>query len=73
MDAVDEAVLEAERGLVGNVDRSRRRQVTIIERETWDRLMADLGTSIAPQKIMQSSKNLCLETAFDCMAWREKV
>ena len=48
MDAVDEAVLEAGRGLVGNVDRSRRRQVTIIERETWDRLMADLGASVDP-------------------------
>jgi len=48
MDAVDEAVLEAGRGLVGNVDRSRRRQVTIIERETWDRLMAGLGASVDP-------------------------
>lgn len=48
MDAVSEAHLEAERGLVGNVDRSRRRQVTIIERETWDRLMTELGTSVDP-------------------------
>ena len=48
MDAVDEAQLEAGRGLVGNVDRSRRRQVTILERETWDRLMADVGASLDP-------------------------
>jgi MOSC domain-containing protein YiiM len=48
MDAVDEAQLDEGRGLVGNVDRSRRRQVTIIERETWDRLMTELGTSVDP-------------------------
>jgi MOSC domain-containing protein YiiM len=48
MHAVDEAQLEEGRGLVGNVDRSRRRQVTIIERETWERLMAALGTSVDP-------------------------
>jgi MOSC domain-containing protein YiiM len=50
MDAVGEAQLEAGRGLVGNVDRSRRRQVTIIERETWDRLMSELGASTDPSK-----------------------
>ena len=48
MDAVNEAELEAERGLVGNVDRSRRRQVTILERETWEKLMTDLGASVDP-------------------------
>jgi MOSC domain-containing protein YiiM len=48
MDPVDEAQLEAERGLVGNVDRSRRRQVTIIEREMWDRLMSELDGGIDP-------------------------
>jgi MOSC domain-containing protein YiiM len=42
MDPVDEAQLEAGRGLVGNVDRSRRRQVTLLEREVWNRLMAEL-------------------------------
>ena len=30
-----------------------------------------LGASIAPQKAMQSSKNLCLEMAFVCMLQRE--
>ena len=48
MDAVVEAQLEAGRGLVGNVDRSRRRQVTILEREAWERLMADVGASLDP-------------------------
>jgi MOSC domain-containing protein YiiM len=48
MDSVGEAQLEAGRGLVGNVDRSRRRQVTILERETWDKLMADLGANVDP-------------------------
>jgi MOSC domain-containing protein YiiM len=48
MDAVGEAQLEAGRGLVGNADRSRRRQVTIIEREVWDRLMSQLDASTDP-------------------------
>jgi len=48
MDPVDEAQLEEGLGLVGNVDRSRRRQVTLIEREVWDGLMAGLDASIDP-------------------------
>ena len=48
MDAVGEAQLEAGRGLVGNVDRSRRRQVTIVEREVWDRLMSQLDANTGP-------------------------
>ena len=48
MDPVDEAQLEAGRGLVGNVDRSRRRQVTLLEREVWDRLMAELVGDVDP-------------------------
>jgi MOSC domain-containing protein YiiM len=50
MDPVTEAQLEAGRGLAGNVDRSRRRQVTIIERETWDRLMSELGANTDPSR-----------------------
>jgi MOSC domain-containing protein YiiM len=42
MDAVQQAELEVERGLVGSVDRGRRRQVTLLERESWDRLMNEL-------------------------------
>ena len=48
MDPVGEAQLESERGLVGNVDRSRRRQVTIIEREVWDRMMSELDATTDP-------------------------
>ena len=48
MDPVDEAQLEAGHGLVGNVDRSRRRQVTLLEREVWDRLMAELAGNVDP-------------------------
>jgi MOSC domain-containing protein YiiM len=40
--------LVAGRGLVGNADQGRRRQVTLIERESWDRLMRDLDASISP-------------------------
>ena len=48
MDRVSDARLIAERGIEGNVDRSRRRQVTLLERETWDRVMDDLGASLDP-------------------------
>ena len=48
MDPVGEAQLEAGRGLIGNVDRSRRRQVTLLEREVWDRLMAELLGDVDP-------------------------
>ena len=48
MDAVGSATLVAGRGLARNVDRSRRRQVTIIAREMWDELMAELGATLSP-------------------------
>jgi MOSC domain-containing protein YiiM len=48
MDPVDEAQLEEGRGLAGNVDRSRRRQVTLIEREVWENLMSTLGGDVDP-------------------------
>jgi MOSC domain-containing protein YiiM len=48
MDAVDEAQLEEGRGVVGNVDRSRRRQVTLLEREVWEELMSDLDANVDP-------------------------
>ena len=40
MDAAETGVLEAGKGLRGNADRGGKRQVTIVEREVWDRLMA---------------------------------
>ena len=48
MDAVDEAQLEAGLGIVGSADRSRRRQVTLVEREVWDRLMSNLQAGVDP-------------------------
>lgn len=48
MDPVSHATLVAGRGLVGNADQGRRRQVTLIERVVWDRLMGEVGGSISP-------------------------
>ena len=48
MDTVTEATLVAGRGLVGNADQGRRRQVTLIEREVWERLMRALEGNVAP-------------------------
>lgn len=46
MDAIDVGELIAGEGLVGSVGRSRRRQVTIIEREVWDRVQEELQAAI---------------------------
>ena len=43
MDPVGSAELIAGRGIEANADRSRRRQVTLIEREVWDTLMQENG------------------------------
>jgi MOSC domain-containing protein YiiM len=48
MDPVDRASLEPEVGLLGNANRSRRRQVTIISSERWRELMAALGADLPP-------------------------
>jgi MOSC domain-containing protein YiiM len=48
MDPVGVGTLIAGRGLVGNADQGRRRQVTLIERERWEGLMRELGSSISP-------------------------
>lgn len=48
MDPVTSARLVAARGIEGNANIGGRRQVTIIEREVWERHMAGLGTSLDP-------------------------
>src|SRR5918999_1698619 len=48
MDAAATARLVAGQGLLGNTDRGRRRQVTLLERERWDELMRELGATISP-------------------------
>ena len=48
MDPVREARLVAGQGLAGSVDRSRRRQVTILSREAWDACMAELEADLDP-------------------------
>jgi MOSC domain-containing protein YiiM len=48
MDPVTEATAVAGKGLVGDVTTSRRRHVTIIEREAWDAMMAELGANVSP-------------------------
>ena len=58
MDRAGEAELVAGKGLAGNVDRSRRRQVTLIEREAWDRFMTQLSAELDPSS---RRANLMLE------------
>jgi MOSC domain-containing protein YiiM len=62
MDGVGESTLVAGRGLVGNADQGRRRQVTLIEREVWERLMAQTGGRVPPSarraNLMVSGCNL---------------
>ena len=48
MDPAARAELVAGRGIRGNADQGRKRQVTLIERETWDRLMDSLGATAPP-------------------------
>jgi MOSC domain-containing protein YiiM len=48
MDAVGAATLVAGQGLAGNADQGRRRQVTVIEREVWERLMRQLHGGVSP-------------------------
>jgi MOSC domain-containing protein YiiM len=43
MDAVASAELVTRKGLAGNVDQTRRRPVTLLEAEVWERVMRELG------------------------------
>ena len=48
MDPVWTGTLVTGKGLVGNADQGRRRQVTLIQREVWERLMRELNASTSP-------------------------
>src|SRR6188474_3493620 len=48
MDGVQSASLVAGQGILGNVDRSRRRQVTLLEAESWAACMRELGATKDP-------------------------
>jgi MOSC domain-containing protein YiiM len=48
MDSVTRATLVEGQGVAGSVDRSRRRQVTLLESESWNACMDELGTDGDP-------------------------
>lgn len=48
MDPVERATLEEDLGLVGNANRGGRRQVTVIEREVFERMRDEVGPGVAP-------------------------
>ena len=48
MDPVPRSAIAAGRGLVGSADRSRYRQITLIEREVWEALMRETGSDAPP-------------------------
>ncbi|MBW3552415.1 MAG: MOSC domain-containing protein [Gemmatimonadetes bacterium] len=48
MDSADEATLVPGRGIMGNSNQGGSRQVTVIEREMWETMMADLDAELDP-------------------------
>jgi MOSC domain-containing protein YiiM len=48
MDCVPCATLKVQQGLVGNADQRGRRQVTLLEQEVWQVLMAQWGATLPP-------------------------
>lgn len=50
MDPVAEAEAIAGRGLVGNADQGRRRQITIIDESAWREAAAETGAEVDPSK-----------------------
>jgi len=48
MDSVESAMLEVGVGLIGNANQGGRRQVTIIEREVWEKLMSEVQGILSP-------------------------
>ena len=50
MDGVQSATLVTGQGLAGNVDRSRRRQVTLLEAENWEACLRALNATADPAR-----------------------
>jgi MOSC domain-containing protein YiiM len=48
MDAVPSVAVDPAQGLVGSVDRSSRRQATLLEREAWEAMMQEIGAAFDP-------------------------
>ena len=48
MDGTERARLRAGHGIEGNANRGGRRQVTLLEKEVWERLMAEVGGELDP-------------------------
>jgi MOSC domain-containing protein YiiM len=48
MDPQETATLRAGKGLVGNANQGGRRQVTLLEEESWSDALAELGEDLAP-------------------------
>ena len=48
MDPVPQALLIPDKGLEGSVDRSRRRQVTVLGVQGWQAALTELGTLVDP-------------------------
>jgi MOSC domain-containing protein YiiM len=49
MDSQTTAMLETDRGLVGNADRGGRRQVTLLSHERWAELMTRVEADLGPE------------------------
>jgi len=50
MEAVFTASIVAGKGLLGSADNSRMRQVTLMEREVWEALTAQVGSDAPPSR-----------------------
>ena len=50
MDSVESAEAIAGRGLAGNADQGRRRQITIIDEAAWREAAAEIGHAVDPSK-----------------------
>jgi MOSC domain-containing protein YiiM len=69
MDEVTRAVLVDDRGIEGNADRSRRRQVTLLDVDAWNAAAQTLGSDVDP--VMRRANVLL--SGIDLTATRDRV